>query len=99
MAICTVNIIPDNLARRIDGSGTCAITRAIDGRVWIIAVEDIPAGAELCYDYNLYDGDDDPCICTCGAKNCRGSMYSDEELKRLAKLEKAKKKEEALAAR
>lgn len=97
----------------IDGSGIAAFinhscdanceTDEIDGHVWIIAAENIKAGEELCYDYNLYDGDDDPCICTCGAKDCRGSMYSEEELKRLAraareKLEKAKK-EEVLVAR
>lgn len=99
----------------IDGTGIAAFinhscdanceTDEIDGHVWIIAAENIKAGEELCYDYNLYDGDDDPCICTCGAKACRGSMYSEEELKRLAKLEgeakrmNEKKKEEALVAR
>jgi hypothetical protein len=34
----------------------------------------------------LYDGDDeDEAVCRCGAKNCRGSMYGDEELERRAK--------------
>jgi hypothetical protein len=59
----------------------------IKGRVWIIAARDIQAGEELTYDYNLYDGDlDDPSPCFCGACNCRGSMYSEAELVRRAKL-------------
>lgn len=87
----------------IDGTGIAAFinhccdpnceTDEIDGRVWIIALRNIKAGEELSYDYNLYDGDDDPCICTCGAKKCRGSMYSEEELVRLANLAKEKKEE------
>jgi uncharacterized protein len=58
--------------------------------IWIIATRDIAPGEELTYDYNLYDGDDDDeAICHCGAKECRGSMYGEEELERRAK-EKAK---------
>ena len=53
-----------------------------DARVWITALRDIPAGAEITYDYCLYDGGDDPCTCYCGAPNCRGSMYSPAEIKR-----------------
>lgn len=54
-----------------------------DDRVWIVAIRDIPAETEITYDYCLYDGgDDEPCICYCGSRKCRGSMYSPEELKR-----------------
>jgi SET domain-containing protein len=49
----------------------------IKGRVWIFALRDIAAGEELVWDYNLYD-DEDPAPCRCGAKNCRGTMYSRE---------------------
>ena len=77
----------------IDGHGTAAFinhccepnceTDVIDGRVWIIAIRDIRAGEELTYDYCLYDGDeDDPAICRCGAKKCRGTMYTEDEIKR-----------------
>ena len=79
----------------IDGHGTAMFlnhscdpnceTDEVDGRVWIMAIRDIPAGAELVYDYNLYDGDDDPATCNCGAVTCRKSMYSTEELARRAK--------------
>jgi SET domain-containing protein len=80
----------------IDGEGVAAFINhscdpnceadEVKGRVWIIAARDIQAGEELTYDYNLYDGDlDDPSPCLCGAPNCRGSMYSEEELVRRAK--------------
>jgi hypothetical protein len=50
--------------------------------VWITAIKNIPAGAEITYDYCLYDGGEDEAICNCGAKKCRGSMYSKEEIRR-----------------
>jgi SET domain-containing protein len=53
-----------------------------DGRVWITAIKNIAAGAEITYDYCLYDGGDDAAICNCGAKSCRGTMYSREEVRR-----------------
>jgi len=82
--------------RVIDGDGVAAFINhscapncepdEIDQRVWIIASRDIRVGEELTYDYNLFDGDlDDKAICVCGARECRGSMYSDEELKKRAK--------------
>jgi SET domain-containing protein len=52
------------------------------GRVWIMAIRDIAAGEEITYDYCLYDGGDDEAICNCGAKKCRGTMYSPEEIRR-----------------
>lgn len=61
-------------------------TDEFDEHIWIIAQRDIAAGEELTYDYNLYDGDDDDeAPCHCGAKQCRGSMYGEEELERRAK--------------
>jgi SET domain-containing protein len=57
-------------------------TEEIDGRVWINAIKHIPAGAEITYDYCLYDGGGDEAICNCGARACRGTMYSPEEVRR-----------------
>jgi hypothetical protein len=35
----------------------------------------------------LWDGDeDDPSPCSCGSANCRGTLYSEEELERRGKL-------------
>lgn len=56
-----------------------------DGRVWITAIKNIPPGAELTYDYCLYDGGDDEATCNCGASDCRGTMYSPEELRKRRK--------------
>jgi hypothetical protein len=52
------------------------------GRVWIKAIRDIQPNEEITYDYCLYDGGDDEAICNCGAKKCRGTMYSKEEIRR-----------------
>jgi SET domain-containing protein len=51
-------------------------------RVWIKAIRNIAAGEEITYDYCLYDGGDDEAVCNCGAKNCRGTMYSPQEIRR-----------------
>lgn len=82
--------------RVVDGDGIAAFINhccdpncesdEIAGKVVIRAIRDIKAGEELAYDYCLYDGDpDDYAICHCAAKNCRGSMYSEEELLRRRK--------------
>ena len=63
-------------------------TEEDDGRVFVMALRDIAAGEELTYEYNLYDSDDVSQDCYCGAKNCRGTMFSDAELKRRARAAK-----------
>ena len=68
------------------------------GRVYIAAIRDIAAGEELTYDYCLYDGDDEA-PCSCGSKDCRGSMYSPEELKKQARAAARKKKQAEQAAK
>jgi uncharacterized protein len=66
-------------------------------RVWIIALRDIAAGEELTYDYMLYDGEgESPCYC--GAKKCRGTMYSKEEVRK-QKRAAARKNKSARARR
>ena len=69
-----------------------------EGRVYIAAIRDIAAGEELTYDYCLYDGDDEA-PCSCGSKSCRGSMYSPEELKKMARAAARKKKQAGPAAK
>lgn len=80
--------------RIIDGYGVAAFvnhscdpnceTDQIRGRMWIIAARDILPGEELTYDYNLYDGDDEA-PCHCGALFCRGSLYSERHLRKIAR--------------
>lgn len=63
-------------------------------QIWIVALREIEGGEELTYDYCLWDGEPgDEAPCYCGAKNCRGTMYSEEEVARQKKLlsQKAKK--------
>jgi hypothetical protein len=57
-------------------------TSEVRGRVWIKSIRPIAAGEEITYDYCLYDGGDDQAICNCGAKKCRGTMYSPQEIRR-----------------
>lgn len=67
-------------------------TDEIDNRVWIIAIRNIKAGEELTYDYMLYDGDeDDPAPCYCGSRNCRGTMYSENEIRRQKRIKRSRK--------
>jgi hypothetical protein len=67
-------------------------TEEHNGRVYIKAVRDIAPGEELVYEYNLHDSDDESADCYCGAPKCRGTMFSDEELKRRARAAKRRKK-------
>jgi len=84
----------------IDGFGTAMFlnhscdpnceTVEIDGRIWIKAIRNIVPGEELTYEYNLHDSDDDDADCHCGTHNCRGTMFSDDEVKRRARLARKK---------
>lgn len=87
----------------IDGFGMAAFvnhscnpnceTDQIGGRIWIIALRDIAADEELTYDYCLWDaepGEEAPCYC--GAGNCRGTMYSAEEIARQKRLLQQRKR-------
>jgi len=56
-----------------------------DGRVWIRAIKNIPPGAEITYDYCLYDGGDEDQLCNCGEGACRGTMYSRAEMRKRKK--------------
>jgi uncharacterized protein len=79
----------------IDGFGTAMfINHSCDpncetedekGRIYIVALRDIAAGEELTYEYNLCDSDDSDADCYCGSAQCRGTMFSDDEVKRRAR--------------
>ena len=84
----------------IDGFGTAMFinhccepnceTENNDGHIWIVATRDIAAGEELTYEYNLHDSDDEGADCYCGTKQCRGTMFSEDEVKRRARRERRK---------
>ena len=83
----------------IDGFGTAMFmnhscnpnceTEDDNGHIYVLALRDIAAGEELVYEYNLYDSDDEEGTCHCGAPQCRGTMFSDRELERRAKVKAA----------
>src|SRR6266849_2389508 len=90
----------------IDGFGMAAFVNhschanceadQIEDRVWIIALQDIAAGEELTYDYNIYDAEPgEKAPCHCGAPDCRETMLSEEEIQRHKKLLQQKKKRRA----
>ena len=57
-------------------------TSEVNGRIWIKSIRPIAAGEEITYDYCLYDGEDDEAFCNCGARKCRGTMFSPSEMRR-----------------
>jgi len=69
----------------------CETEEDEDEHIWIRAIRDIAPGEELVYDYFLYDGEG-AAPCTCGAKNCRGTMYSPKELRKRQRATTAKAK-------
>ena len=68
----------------------CESEQDAKGRIFISTVRDVAAGEELTYEYNLHDSEDDTQDCYCGGVNCRGTMFSDYELKRRARRAKRK---------
>ena len=68
----------------------CETVQELDGRVYIIAIRNVAAGEELTYEYNLHDSDEAGADCYCGAGACRGTMFSDEEMSRRARMAKKK---------
>ena len=56
-----------------------------DGRMFFFARRDIAAGDELTIDYRLGNSNEREMPCHCGAKNCRGTMYSKREIARRQK--------------
>jgi hypothetical protein len=68
----------------------CETEQDEEGRVFISTTRDVAAGEELTYEYNLYDSDEEAQDCSCGAVACRGTMFSEMELKRRARRAKRK---------
>ena len=78
----------------------CETEQDEDGRIFICSIRNIAAGEELTYEYNLHDSDEDDADCYCQAAACRGTMFSDRELRRRARIAKrsAAKPEDRMAA-
>jgi hypothetical protein len=58
---------------------SCAPNAGIVGNVVLVAMRDIGAGEEICFDYAMCDTDDyDEFPCACGAAECRGIVTSGD---------------------
>ena len=47
-----------------------------DNKIFVIALHDIPEGAELSFDYCVVAEDEEDLPCLCGTGNCTGTMKS-----------------------
>lgn len=82
----------DNLARLINHS--CAPNcraETIRGRIWIVARRDIPAGAELTFDYGFGFTEWRLHPCRCGAKRCPGFIVGSAQRWRLRRIPRAER--------
>lgn len=59
---------------------SCAPNVGFRGNTVLVAMADVPAGAELTTDYALFDGTvwPEPLACGCGAAACRGVIRGDD---------------------
>lgn len=64
-----------------------AEARTLDGKIWIVALREIKAGAEITFNYNyeLQDYEEHPCHC--GSHDCTGYIVADEFFPELRKLQ------------
>jgi uncharacterized protein len=57
----------------------CEPNAGLRGQVTLIAMRDIEAGEEICYDYAMSDGSSyDGFECRCGRPTCRGRVSGDD---------------------
>ena len=63
---------PRNIAKYINHSCTPnAESINEDGKIWILALKDIPKGEEITYDYQLETDDPKDHPCRCGSVRCK----------------------------
>ncbi len=58
---------------------SCNPNVGLDGQIVLVAMRDIAAGEEVCFDYAMTDGIPyDEFECVCGAENCRGWITGND---------------------
>jgi hypothetical protein len=58
---------------------SCAPNAGVVGNILLVAMHDIAAGTEICFDYAMCDTDDyDEFKCACGTAECRGVITSGD---------------------
>lgn len=57
----------------------CDPNAGLSGQITLIAMRDIAAGEEICFDYAMCDGSAlDEFVCECGSANCRGQVTGED---------------------
>ena len=89
-----------NVARLINHScaPNCRI-EVVRGRVWITARRDIPAGAELTFDYGFAFPDWALHPCRCGSPRCPGFIVASAQRWRLRRIPRAERTRRAALGR
>jgi hypothetical protein len=58
---------------------SCDPNAGLTGQIGLIAMRDIDAGEEICFDYAMCDGSNyDEFDCACGSPNCRGRVTGED---------------------
>lgn len=88
-----------NVARLINHScaPNCRV-EVIRGRIWIIARREIPAGAELTFDYGFSFSEWRRHPCRCGSRRCAGFIVGSHQRWRLRKIPRGERSRMAAAA-
>ncbi len=75
-------LVPDRLGPGDRVNHCCEPNAGIQGYSMLVALRDIPAGEEVCYDYAMTDSSPyDEFDCACGAPTCRGHITGQDWLK------------------
>jgi hypothetical protein len=58
---------------------SCDPNLGVQGQITLVAMRDIKAGEEVCFDYAMVDmSDADEFNCQCGSQNCRGRVTGED---------------------
>lgn len=58
---------------------SCNPNAGIEGQIKVVAMRDIEAGEQVCFDYAMSDGSPyDEFECFCGSHNCRGKITGND---------------------
>jgi SET domain-containing protein len=72
-------MVPDVVGLGDHINHSCAPNAGIAGQVILVALRDIRAGEEVCYDYAMTDTSDyDEFPCACGSALCRGFVTGND---------------------
>jgi len=72
-------LAPESLEPSDRFNHSCDPNAGFSGQIGLVAMRDIVAGEEVCFDYAMCDGSPyDEFICSCGSENCRGNITGED---------------------